>query len=126
MTTTARTEMPQSNAANEDLALFLLVPDAAPDDPRWLGHIPSDGLVLRARSAADARIVAADAETGFLDIDAKPSHGVSTDFASAFRDEILYRVVEIHDDRFSRSGAREVVAGQIDSSVSNGSPAPKK
>jgi hypothetical protein len=117
MSKTTQGQSPRVEPPEDGLALFRLVPRAAPDDPRWLGHIPSDGVVVRARSAADARVVAAEAETDFLDIDAKPSHGVSTRFASAFRDELLYQAVEIAEGEFSRAGPREVVAGRIDSSV---------
>lgn len=99
------------------LGLYRLIPRARPDDPRWLGDVPQDGLVVRAYSAADARIVAASAETDFLDIDAKPAHGVETRFASAFRDELLYQVNEIAEGEFSRDGPRQVVAGQIVSPV---------
>ncbi len=77
----------------EDLQVYRLVPSAAPDDPRW-DNAPNHGEVtVRARSPADARIAAAEAEVDFLDIDAKPSHGTSTDFASAFRDDKLYHAV---------------------------------
>ncbi|MDF2374555.1 MAG: hypothetical protein P1V21_27610 [Rhizobiaceae bacterium] len=77
----------------EDLQIYRLVPSAAPDDPRW-DNAPNHGeIIVRARSPADARVAAAEAEVDFLDIDAKPSHGTSTDFASPFRDDKLYHAV---------------------------------
>ncbi|MDF1779564.1 MAG: hypothetical protein P1V13_26425 [Rhizobiaceae bacterium] len=76
-----------------DLQVYRLVPSAAADDPRW-DNAPNHGEVtVRARSLADARVAAAEAEVDFLDIDAKPGDGTSTDFASAFRDDKLYHAV---------------------------------
>ena len=66
-----------------DLQVYRLVPSAAADDPRW----------DNAPNPADARVAAAEAEVDFLDIDAKPGDGTSTDFASAFRDDKLYHAV---------------------------------
>jgi len=67
-------------------------------------------VTVRALSPADARVVAAGAEVDFLDTDAKPSHGVSTEFASAFRDELLYAVAEDTSGHFPADGPREIVA----------------
>lgn len=76
----------------EKLNIYRLVPAAPLDDPRW-DNAPNHGVVrVRALSAADARIVAAEAEVDFLDIDAKPGDGTTTDSASAFRDDKLYTV----------------------------------
>ncbi|MCY0093772.1 hypothetical protein [Hoeflea ulvae] len=74
------------------LQIYRLEPNTRPDDPRW-DNAPNHGAVrVRAFSPADARIVAAEAEVDFLDIDAKPGDGTTTDFASAFRDDKLYHV----------------------------------
>jgi hypothetical protein len=74
------------------LKIFRLEPITRPDDPRW-DNAPSHGVIrVRAFSPADARVVAAEAEVDFLDIDAKPGDGTTTDFASAFRDDKLYHV----------------------------------
>lgn len=94
----------------ERLRLFRLVPDAPATDPNWDLAAPQGELVVRARSIADARIVAAEAEADFLDLPAKPGDGVSTDFASAFRDEKLYRVEEIEPGDRDARGPRGVVA----------------
>jgi len=96
-----------------ELKLFRLVPVAAKDDPEWSRATYHGEVVVRARSPADARIVAAAAKTDFLDIDAKPSHGVSTEFASAFRDDKLYTVIEDTSGRFPVEGERDVVAGHV-------------
>ncbi|WP_412050126.1 hypothetical protein ACK6D9_22030 [Hoeflea sp. Naph1] len=81
-----------------DLKIYRLEPSARPDDPRW-DNAPNHGVVrVRALSAADARIVAAGAGIDFLDIDAKPGDGTTTDFASAFRDDKLYHVTLEEED----------------------------
>lgn len=81
-----------------ELKIFRLEPNTRPDDPRW-DNAPNHGVIrVRAFSPADARIVAAEAEVDFLDIDAKPGDGTTTDFASAFRDDKLYHVTLEEDD----------------------------
>lgn len=91
-----------------DLKIYRLMPSARPDDPRW-DNAPNHGEIrVRALSPADARIVAADAEVDFLDIDAKPGDGTTTDFASAFRDDKLYHVVLDAED--GSVGPRGVIA----------------
>lgn len=83
----------------EMLNIYRLEPIAAPDDFRW-DNAPSHGtVVVAARTAGDARIVAAGAELDFQEIDALPAEDVSTRHASAFRDEKLYSVVEIEHGR---------------------------
>lgn len=93
--------------------IYRLTPIAAADDPNWdLG--PSQGIVVvRAESPADARIVASEAEDDFLESDGKPSHGASTRFASAFRDNKRYSVSEMSDSPYSADGPREVLEGDI-------------
>lgn len=95
----------------QDLQVFRLVPDAPRDDPRW-DVAPSLGeIVVRAMSPADARIVASQAEVDFPDVGAMPGDGVATDFASAVRDDKLYRVEEDHSGRYTLHGEREVLSG---------------
>lgn len=94
----------------QQLGLYRLVPVAAADDPNW-GKAPSHGeVVVRAYSHADARIVAAEAEGDFPESSAKPGDGNSTAFASAFRDDKLYTVVEEGSDE---GGARGVIEGDF-------------
>lgn len=96
-----------------ELRIFKLKPIARVDDPNW-DRAPDRGeITVRARSPADARVVAAAAENDLLDSDAKPSHGVSTEFASAFRDEKLYTVTEDTSGRFPSEGERGIVDGQL-------------
>ena len=107
---------PEQNASDVGalmtaLRIYRLVPAADRSDPRW-DLAPWQGEVtVRARSAADARLVAAQAEIDFPETGAKPGDGVKTDFASAFRDEKLYRVVEDGDGEFPEQGERGIVTG---------------
>ena len=98
-------------------AIYRLEPVAQKGDPNW-DRAPNQGVVLvRADSPADARIVAAEAELDFPAADAKPGDGTTTRFASAFRDDKLYRVVEDESGGHSAEGPREVVEGSIDRDV---------
>ena len=91
------------------LHLYRLTPSAQPHDPHW-DIAPSHGVVIvRAISPADARIVAAESEIDFLDIEAKPGDGTTTDFASAFRNEKMYHVSDEPDGRYSSGGERAVI-----------------
>lgn len=95
----------------DDLKLYRLVPVAAPGDPNW-DNAPSHGeVVVAALTPGDARVVAAEAESDFLEIDSSPAEDKSTRMASAFRNEKLYTVIEelprTHPSR------RGVVGGRI-------------
>ncbi|MDN2565383.1 hypothetical protein N1F89_04050 [Aquibium sp. A9E412] len=95
------------------MPIYRLEPSAAPDDPRW-DNAPTQGTVIvRAESPADARLVASEAEADFLEVDAKPGDGVSTSFASAFRNPLLYSVVEDTGTRFAAEGPRAVLEGDL-------------
>lgn len=99
------------------LALYRLVPIALANDPRWDLATNQGEVVVRAYSPADARLVAAEAEIDFMDVDAMPGHGNSTRMASAFRDDKLYTVLDEPGGEIPSEGAREVVAGAIDRDV---------
>lgn len=99
------------------LRIFRLTPTAAPDDPAWLGQEPAGEVIVRARSAADARIVAAEAEVDFLDVAAKPSHGATTVMASRFRDDKLYGVREDAGTGHDPCGSRAVLEGEFSRDV---------
>ncbi len=91
-----------------ELKIYRLEPSTRPDDPRW-DNAPNHGVIfVRALSPADARVVAADAEVDFLDIDAKPGDGTTTDSASAFRDDKLYHVTLENED--GSGGPRGIVS----------------
>ena len=94
----------------ETLNVYRLVV-APPGDFRW-GKADFQGeIVVAARTAGDARIVAAGAELDFLDTDALPGEDVTTRHASAFRDEKAYSVVEIERGRTDLR--RGVIAGYV-------------
>ena len=106
-----------ASAANysdtEQLKLFRLVPIAAAGDQNW-DLAPNQGeVVVRARSSGDARVVAAEAELDYLEIDALPGDGNSTTSSSAFRSEKLYTVVDETDPAYPVEGPRGVVAGKV-------------
>ena len=79
----------------ETLNIYRLEPTARSDDPWWQNAPMQGAVTVAARTAGDARIVATSQEVDFQQVDAAPAEGVSTDFASAFRDEKLYTVIEI-------------------------------
>lgn len=64
-----------------------------------------------ARTTGDARIVAAERELDFMEIDSAPAEGVTTSNASAFRSEKLYTVIEV--DHARRDLQRGVIEGEI-------------
>lgn len=97
----------------QGLSLYRLVPIAAANDPRWDMATYQGEVVVRAYSAADARIVAADAEVDYRDLQAAPGDGTTTDMASAFRDDKLYTVVDEEPGENAAEGPREIVAGEI-------------
>lgn len=95
----------------EPLNIYRLVPIAEPGDPRW-DNGPYEGEVLvAARTAGDARIVASGRELDYMDIDAAPADDVTTANASAFRSEKLYTVIEVEHGRTDLE--RGVLAGEI-------------
>lgn len=94
--------------------LFRLVPAAAADDPNWDRAKNHGEVIVRATSHAEARLIASQAEADFLESRARPGDDVSTRFASAFRDEKLYSVLEINgSSEISENGPTEVVSGTI-------------
>lgn len=105
---------PVANYSDPDqLKLFRLVPIASATDTNW-DIAPNQGdVVVRARSSGDARVVAAEAELDYMEIDALPGDGNSTTSSSAFRNEKLYTVVDERSPSYSVDGPREVVAGTI-------------
>ena len=99
---------------NESLKLFRLVPVAAPDDPNWALAGNMGEVVVRAFSPADARVVAAQAELDFTEIDSMPAEGNSTRDSSAFRNERLYTVREQKPTiDIRQEGPRGVVEGTV-------------
>jgi hypothetical protein len=83
----------------ELLNVYRLQPIAEADDPRWENSPFQGTVIVAARTAGDARIVAAGRELDFMEVDAKPAEDVTTAMASAFRSDKLYTVIEIDRDR---------------------------
>ena len=104
-------EIARGTDTGESLNIYRLEPVAAPDDPRWQNAPAHGTVVVAARTAGDARVVAAGAELDFLEVDALPAEGVSTLNASAFRDEKLYTVIEVG------RGLQGLVRGVVDGEV---------
>lgn len=97
----------------DQLKLYRLVPIASDTDTNW-DIAPNQGeVVVRARSSGDARVVAAEAELDYMEIDALPADGNSTTSSSAFRNEKLYTVIDETDPSCPLDGPREVVAGTV-------------
>lgn len=95
----------------ELLNVYRLEPVAPPYDARW-DLAPSQGAVIvAARTAGDARVVAAGAELDFQEVDALPAEDVSTRNASAFRDEKAYTVIEVEHGREGLQ--RGVLEGEV-------------
>lgn len=109
-----RQDMPVPDYSDtEQLKLYRLVPIAAATDTNW-DIAPNQGeVVVRARSSGDARVVAAEAELDYMEIDALPGDGNSTTSSSAFRNEKLYTVVDETDPAYAVEGPRGVVAGTV-------------
>ncbi|NRP21875.1 hypothetical protein LPJGGPFB_05134 [Ensifer adhaerens] len=96
----------------DPLNVYRLVPTAPQSDPRWRNSPFQGEVVVAARTAGDARVVASGCELDFMEVDAAPAEGVSTADASAFRDEKLYSVVEIE------RGRRDLLRGKLEGTVS--------
>jgi hypothetical protein len=89
--------------------LWRITPTARPSDTRWEDHPVYDEVIVRAETAAMARLTAG---RGLYDRDVATQFGQEHDpiFISAFNDEKLYAVAQLGDDsRFPAKGAREIV-----------------
>ena len=101
----------ETYSPDEPLNVYRLEPIAAPDDPRWDNATNHGIVIVAARTAGDARIVAASRELDFMEIDAAPAEDVTTSNASAFRDDKLYTVVELERGRSDLK--RGVLGGNV-------------
>nr|CAD6610087.1 hypothetical protein RKHAN_02268 [Rhizobium sp. Khangiran2] len=95
----------------ETLNIYRLTPTAPQNDARWHSTRARRDLVVAARTAGDARIVAAGSELDYMEVEALPGEDVTTRHASLFRDEKAYTVVELERDR--RDLKRGVIAGEV-------------
>ena len=100
------------------LKIYRLVPVASDRNPNRR-NTPSHAawsqreLIVRAKTAGDARIVACQAELDLAQLDTASCEGMSPDISDAFRSEKLYIVVEDNSGRFIPNGPREVVGGPV-------------
>lgn len=73
------------------MTLWLITPSAGREDTRWLDFPIWTEVIVRAPSAARARLLAAQMEAE-MTADATPLGNESLAFRSAFEDEKLYQV----------------------------------
>jgi hypothetical protein len=89
------------------LAIFRLVPTASRHVRRQARDAFHGEVVVRARSAEDARELACEAERSSGEGDAREAGD------SPFRDADLYTVIEVPGVDFLRSGKRGLIAGRF-------------
>ena len=79
------------------MGLWRITPAAPLDDPRWLGGPVWREIVVRAGTAAEARVVAAGMEAAEQDFRPGESSagGTAMGYQSALYDEALYHVAEL-------------------------------
>jgi hypothetical protein len=93
------------------MPIYRLVPAAQPDDPSW-DRAPCHGEVLvRASSSGEARAIAAMEEA--VAGGARKLHSTTQVIASAFRDPLLYTVIEDESGEFPAAGPVRVVRGNF-------------
>jgi hypothetical protein len=100
-----------ATAEGEELNVYRLVPIAPPNDARWRDAPAPQEIVVAARTAGDARIVAAGSELDFMEVEAVPAEDVTTRNASIFRDEKAYTVIAVEFGR--RDLKRGVLEGFV-------------
>jgi hypothetical protein len=83
------------------MPVWRLVPAAAASDPRWQDRTIWAEVIVRADTAAEARLQAAQLE---YDPTAPPVGNESLGFRSGFDDEKLYSVLQIDNQDFDDSG----------------------
>lgn len=84
------------------LTLWRLIPAAAPEDPHWQGRRAWREVIVRAESAAQARLIAAGLER---QPGRPPVGNESLDERSGFLDEKLYWAVPLEADEAAAEGA---------------------
>lgn len=90
--------------------IYRLHPLAAPDDPGWSLHAWRGEVLVRAQTAGDARLVAAEAEAGSR-TPREENDDVHSIRTSAFIDDKLYGVTLVESSRHSSDGPRGVLEG---------------
>lgn len=107
------------------LKIYRLKRIAAKDDPRWTITGSQNDVTVRAKSPADARVVASEAEDDFLQSTALPGDGNSTRTFSAYRDDKVFTVIEETASSFSLEGERGVLAGEVKPVILTKTDSPK-
>lgn len=93
------------------MPIYRLVPAALPADPTW-DRAPNHGEVLvRASSSGEARAIAAMEEA--IAAGSRTLHSTTQVTASAFRDPLLYSVIEDESGAFPSIGPVRVVRGNF-------------
>jgi len=90
--------------------IYRLHPIAEAHDPRWALHAPRGEVLVRAHSAGDARLVAAEVEAASRS-GREENDDVRSIRTSAFIDEKLYGVTLTNSTGHSAEGPRGVLAG---------------
>lgn len=94
------------------MALWRIEACAAAEDTRWLDFPIWADVVVRAPTAAQARLVAAGLEEGVIG-DETPTGNESLIFRSGFQDEKLYHVRRLrHFSGAAEEGPSEVVSAR--------------
>lgn len=96
------------------MRLWRIVPAVPPEDPRWLGGPIWREMIVRAESAAEARVIASRKDADVFDYrpDRNSAGAQAMDMPSALYDETLYEVLELPagaTGQFSPEGPREVL-----------------
>jgi hypothetical protein len=93
------------------MALWSLEASAVADDSRWLDFPIWADVVVRAPTAAQARLVAARMEAGVIG-DPTTQGNETLPFRSGFQDEKLYQVRQVHLTDTSEDGPDEVLSAR--------------
>lgn len=99
------------------MTLWLITPSAGSEDTRWLDFPIWTEVVVRAPSAARARLLAAQMEAE-MTADVPPPGNESLAFRSAFEDEKLYRVRQLNPSdapEHDPEGAERVLSATLGS-----------
>lgn len=89
------------------MALWLIEPIAASDDPAWQGRAQWQSVVVRASTPAFARTLARPLDTP----DTAPEYGDEHPrLGSGFASEKLYRVVPFASDAYAQTGPDEILS----------------
>jgi len=93
------------------MQIFRLRPIADARDPSWDLSANRGEVIVRAKAAGDARLVAAEAELARAGDLARPKEEVFSIRTSAFMDDKLYGVSQVRGGSHVQNGARAVLEG---------------